>query len=444
MCGLDGPNRTSASVFRSGLQIPSRGLNRRFGPEVVAEDETHDAIVNNVEDARFVKHLQHVFVLGTGLEPKERHFARLAAEDQFPHGRFRTLGSEEKHHHFRQHPTFQRWSNGVAENAPAGVQRMDGNQAPPPSIEVMEGLMRGTIRFHTSAQNMDALRFANRLENGGVGIPEHAANSGWSPFQSVFNPLEQEYKSAMNCYESMSKSFLLVGGSSDIALSLASLLLNDGHRVTLLARDIGRCEPLATQGADVVHGDALDETAVQEAVNRANNHEGGLAGLAHLVGSISLRPPHATKLEDFEAVLRTNLTSAFLSLKLGGKAMLKAGSGRMVFTSSVAGSYGLTNHEAIAAAKGGLEAMVRAAASTYAQRGLRVNAVAPGLTETRLGASVLRSDAIREASVGMIPLKRINEPDEIARSMHWLLTQAPDNLTGHVLPLDGGMSALRG
>lgn len=124
--------------------------------------------------------------------------------------------------------------------------------------------------------------------------------------------------------------------------------------------------------------------------------------------------------------------------------MLKAGQGRMVFTSSVAGSYGLTNHEAIAAAKGGLEAMVRAAASTYAQRGLRVNAVAPGLTDTRLGATVLRSEAIREASVGMIPLKRINEAKEIAQSMHWLLVNAPDNFTGQVLHLDGGMSSLRG
>ncbi len=266
----------------------------------------------------------------------------------------------------------------------------------------------------------------------------------WLPFQPVFVSEEQEYKNKVKSYHVMNKSFLLVGGSSDIAHHLASLLLTNGHHVTLLARDVQRCESLVVQGAEVVQGDALDEAAVKAAVDHASSRGEGLAGLAHLVGSIALRPPHATKLEDFEAVLRTNLTSAFLSLKVGGKAMLKAGSGRLVFTSSVAGSYGLTNHEAIAAAKGGLEAMVRAAASTYAQRGLRVNAVAPGLTETRLGASVLRSDAIREASVGMIPLKRINEPEEIASSMHWLLTGAPDNLTGHVLPLDGGMSALRG
>jgi NAD(P)-dependent dehydrogenase (short-subunit alcohol dehydrogenase family) len=243
----------------------------------------------------------------------------------------------------------------------------------------------------------------------------------------------------------MSKSFLLVGGSSDIARLLASMLLDDGHSITLLARDEERVEELVARGAELVVGDALDEATVQAAVAHASQQgEAGLSGMAHLVGSIALRPPHATKLDDFEAVIQTNLTSAFIALKTSGKAMLKHGSGRMVFTSSVAGSYGLTNHEAIAAAKGGLEAMVRAAASTYAGRGLRVNAVAPGLTETRLGATVLRSEDIREASVGMIPLKRINEPEEIAQSIHWLLTSAPDNMTGQILHLDGGMSALRG
>ncbi|MGA0353623.1 MAG: SDR family NAD(P)-dependent oxidoreductase [Poseidonia sp.] len=243
----------------------------------------------------------------------------------------------------------------------------------------------------------------------------------------------------------MSESFLLVGGSSDIALHLAALLMDEGHHVTLLARDVERTKTLEAQGATVVQGDALNEETVQQAVEQAQaSGANGLTGVAHLVGSIALRPPHAMKVEDFEEVIRTNLTSAFTTLKLGGKALLKTGSGRIVFTSSVAGSYGLTNHEAIAAAKGGLEAMVRSAASTYAQRGIRVNAVAPGLTETRLGDSVLRSDAIREASVGMIPLKRINQPEEIAASMHWLLTKAPDNFTGQVLHLDGGMSTIRG
>lgn len=243
----------------------------------------------------------------------------------------------------------------------------------------------------------------------------------------------------------MSKSFLLIGGSSDIGLLLGEHLLEQGCNVTLFARDVDRTRGLEAKGAIVIQGDALDEAAVQEAVaSAAERATDGISGIAHLVGSIALRPPHATKLEDFEQVIATNLTSAFLTLKTGGKSMIKSGGGRMVFVSSVAGSYGLTNHEAIAAAKGGLEAMVRSAASTYAKRGIRVNAVAPGLTDTRLATTVLRSDAIREASVSMIPLQRLNQPEEVAKSMAWLLTGAPDNLTGQIIHLDGGMAKLRG
>ena len=101
------------------------------------------------------------------------------------------------------------------------------------------------------------------------------------------------------------------------------------------------------------------------------------------------------KMDQFNEVIATNLGSAFLTLSVCGKAMMRTGGGRMVFTSSVAAGLGLVNHEAIAAAKGGLEAMVRSAAATYAKRGLRINAVAPSLTETRLAEPMLRSEAAR-------------------------------------------------
>ena len=208
-------------------------------------------------------------------------------------------------------------------------------------------------------------------------------------------------------------------------------------------RDESRVAELVTHGAVVVQGDALDQESVTSAINSATQQgDGTIDGVAHLVGSIAIRPPHALSLDAFNEVIMTNLTSAFLTLSMCGKAMLKMGGGRMVFTSSVAGSLGLVNHEAIAAAKGGVESMVRSAAATYAKRGIRVNAVAPGLTDTRLASSILRSDAIREASAQMIPLKRINEADEIATSIHWLLTGAPDNFTGQIMHLDGGMSQI--
>ena len=239
----------------------------------------------------------------------------------------------------------------------------------------------------------------------------------------------------------MSKSFLIIGGSSDIAMSVTELLLSDGHMVTMLVRDVSRVEELKSKGVKIVQGDALDQEVMSEAISFALESGGGaISGVSHLVGSIIIRPPHALKLDAFEEVIRTNLTSAFLTLSLTGKAMLKSGTGRMVFVSSVAGSLGLVNHEAIAAAKGGIESMVRSAAATYSKRGIRVNAVAPGLTDTRMASTILRSDAMREASAQMIPLKRINEAEEIASSIHWLLTGAPDNFTGQVLHLDGGMS----
>mgnify|MGYP001307560334 CR=1 FL=1 len=239
----------------------------------------------------------------------------------------------------------------------------------------------------------------------------------------------------------MAKSFLIVGGSSDIAIITAKNLLADGYNVTLLVRDTSRVEDLVKMGASVVEGDALQQEAISKAIETTiSSGDGGFSGVAHFVGSIAIRPPHALKVEVFEEVIRTNLTSAFLTLSMVGKSMLKTGGGRMVFTSSVAGSLGLVNHEAISAAKGGIESMVRSAAATYAKRGIRVNAVAPGLTDTRLAATILRSDTMRDASAQMIPLKRINEADEIASSVHWLLTGAPDNFTGQVMHLDGGMS----
>ena len=239
-------------------------------------------------------------------------------------------------------------------------------------------------------------------------------------------------------------SYLIVGGSSDIALLLCRKLIDDGHRVSVLARDQGRLSELRADLDKVFIGDANDEDLVKEAVlSSIENGEGRLDGVAHMVGSFAVRPPHAMSVDSFEDVIRTNLTSAFVTLSIACKQMLRNGGGRVVFTSSVAGSMGLVNHEAVSAAKGGVESMARSAAATYARRGIRVNVVAPGLTDTRLSASITSTDASKRAAEGMIPLRRINLPLEVSDTIHWLLTSAPDNITGQVLHLDGGMSKVK-
>lgn len=242
----------------------------------------------------------------------------------------------------------------------------------------------------------------------------------------------------------MAGSILIVGGGSDIASELSKRLLESGFKVTLLLRNPDSLDQEISSKVSIVVGDALTSEDLASAIETAAEQgEGSILGMAHLVGSILIRPPHAVKQEAFEEVIQTNLVSAFLALSMTCKSMLRTGGGRVVFTSSVAASLGLVNHEAIAAAKGGIESMVRSAAATYAQRNIRVNAVAPGLTDTKLSGNITKSEALLESAVSMIPMKRINQPEEIAEAIFWLLTGAPDNLTGQILHLDGGMKHVR-
>ena len=240
----------------------------------------------------------------------------------------------------------------------------------------------------------------------------------------------------------MVENILIVGGSSDIGLQVAKNLIDSGVNVTLFARDQSRLAEVTAKGAHAIIGDARKVEDFDNVIAHFEDKE--IHGVVHCVGSIVLRPPHAMKVEDFTEVIETNLTTAFITLSKVGKKMLRSGGGRMVFVSSVAGSYGLTNHEAISAAKGGLEAMVRSAASTYAQRGIRVNAVAPGLTRTRLSESVRRSEAVESAAIQLIPTKKMNEIEDVSTTIEWLLTKAPDTMTGEILHIDGGMSNIRG
>jgi len=242
----------------------------------------------------------------------------------------------------------------------------------------------------------------------------------------------------------MADSILIIGGGSDIAQQLADKLTKNDYLVTMLVRNNESLDEQIASRVTVVNGDALSSEDLTSAIEVAKQQgDGKISGMAHLVGSVLIRPPHAVKVEAFEEVIQTNLVSAFMALSMTCKALLKSGGGRVVFTSSVAASLGLVNHEAIAAAKGGIESMVRSAAATYAQRNIRVNAVAPGLTDTKLSEPITRTESIRESAVSMIPMKRINKPEEIADTMFWLLTSAPDNLTGQIVHLDGGMRNVR-
>jgi NAD(P)-dependent dehydrogenase (short-subunit alcohol dehydrogenase family) len=122
--------------------------------------------------------------------------------------------------------------------------------------------------------------------------------------------------------------------------------------------------------------------------------------------------------------------------------MMNSG-GAIVLVSSAAARVGLANHEAIAAAKAGIIGLTLAAAASYAARGIRVNCVAPGLTETPLTARITANEASRKASEAMHALGRIGRPEEIASAMAWLLDPENSWVTGQVIGVDGGLASVR-
>lgn len=125
-------------------------------------------------------------------------------------------------------------------------------------------------------------------------------------------------------------------------------------------------------------------------------------------------------------------------------ASLQAGqAGAAVFASTIAAQSGTANHEAIAAAKGGLEAMVRSAAATHAPHGLRFSAAAPGRMDTPLAAAMLRSEALREAAARRYPIDGLGHADELAALICCLLGACAARVTGQIWTLDGGFTAVR-
>jgi NAD(P)-dependent dehydrogenase (short-subunit alcohol dehydrogenase family) len=242
----------------------------------------------------------------------------------------------------------------------------------------------------------------------------------------------------------MARRVLVIGAAGGIGSALVRRLVASGGKVFLAGRDATRLETLATElGMPWGTVEATDPDAIDALADRATSELGGLDGLANCAGSILLKPAHLTSAADWNATIATNLTSAFGCVRAGGR-LMKGEGGSVVLVSSAAARVGLANHEAIAAAKAGIIGLVLSAAATYAKQKVRFNAVAPGLVRTPLSKGLLSSELAEKASVGMHPLGRLGEPDEVAAAIQWFLDPAQGWITGQVLGIDGGLADLRG
>ena len=230
---------------------------------------------------------------------------------------------------------------------------------------------------------------------------------------------------------------IVIGGAGGVGKALIERLGTD-RTVVVASRNPSSHEGIT---AESVECDAREISAVDRLLEDARAKYGTVSGLVNLAGSILLKPAHLVSEEEWDETIATNLTTAFATVRAAGRHMKDGGS--VVLVSTVAAGTGLPNHEAIAAAKSGIEGLARSAAATYAGRGLRFNVVAPGLVDTPLASRITSSERTLEHSRKMHPLGRIGVPGDVAEAINFLLGQQSDWITGQVLGIDGGLGATR-
>ena len=227
------------------------------------------------------------------------------------------------------------------------------------------------------------------------------------------------------------KNILLIGGSYGIGLAIAKEL-QEGNTVFVASRTN---EEIAEMNVTHIPFDAttdtLDTSKLPEVID----------GLVYCPGSINLRPFRGLKPDAFEQDLQINFISLVKVIQSVLPNLTASNQSSIVLFSSVAASMGMPFHTSVAAAKGAIEGFAKALAAEYAPK-IRVNVIAPSLTDTPLAEKFLSNDDKKEKSAQRHPLKRVGTSDDMAQMASFLLSEKSSWISGQVFHVDGGMSTL--
>jgi NAD(P)-dependent dehydrogenase (short-subunit alcohol dehydrogenase family) len=247
------------------------------------------------------------------------------------------------------------------------------------------------------------------------------------------------------------KVAIVTGASSGIGFATAKLFAREGAKVVAAARRKAELEALCAQIAEAggeavaLSGDVGSESFMRELAEVAIDRFGGLDVAFNNAGTTgALRSTTEISLAEWEQTLRTNLTSAFLAAKYQIPGMLARGGGSLIFTSTFVGyTAGMPGMAAYASSKAALIGLTQVLAVEYGARGIRVNALLPGGTDTPMGREFANTPELRKFVAGMHAMKRIAAPEEIAKSALYLASDASSFTTGTALLADGGVSISR-
>jgi NAD(P)-dependent dehydrogenase (short-subunit alcohol dehydrogenase family) len=237
---------------------------------------------------------------------------------------------------------------------------------------------------------------------------------------------------------------LVTGGAQGIGAACVRRFAREGAKTVIADVDDKRGQALAAElGGLYVHCDVGDKAQVDSAVAATMKAHGRIDVLVNNAGIFKAADFLEVTEDDFDAVLRVNLKGAFLMGQAVARLMAKAGKGSIVNMSSVNGTLAIPTISSYNVSKGGINQLTRVMALSLADKGVRVNAVAPGTIATELAAkAVLTSEDAKARIMSRTPMKRLGEPSEIADTVAFLASDAASYITGEIVVVDGGRMTL--
>ena len=237
----------------------------------------------------------------------------------------------------------------------------------------------------------------------------------------------------------MSDKYLIFGATGSIGSRLAEQLADSKYEVHLIARNEGELKTLSEKlGCSYSVADVLEESFLEQIKPEVSSFN--VKGIAYCVGSIDLKPLKRVTESDLNQCMKLNLYSAIEVIQVFQED-LKKNSGSIVLFSSVAAQKGFSNHTIIASAKAAVEGLTVSLAAEFAPN-IRVNCIAPSLTDSKMSQSMLKSQVVAEALAKAHPLKRLGEGRDSASLAKFLLSEESSWITGQIIGVDGGRSKL--
>ncbi|PWC74271.1 SDR family oxidoreductase [Azospirillum sp. TSH64] len=241
---------------------------------------------------------------------------------------------------------------------------------------------------------------------------------------------------------------LVTGSGRGLGLEIARALAGSGAHVLLNGRDAATLEPRVAEieaaggRASALAFDVADRAAVRDAFARIDREHGRLDVLVQNVGQRNRKPLADLTDDEITSLLDVDLASGLILAREAARLMLPRGRGRLIAVTSVAGQISRANDSVYAAAKSGLNGMVRALAAEYGPLGLTSNAIAPGFFATETNAAITGDPERSAYFANRTPMRRWGRPEEIAGAAVFLASAAASYVNGHVLVVDGGATIL--